>query len=49
VKLDHPDDDPEIPDWDDQNGYRELWALDGALRERPVSTSRLQRNEEGWD
>ena len=44
----HPDEDPEIPDWDEQN-YRERWELDLQLRERPESTSRLQRNEESWD
>jgi hypothetical protein len=49
VKRKHPDDDPEIPDWDDKNSYRELWALDDALRERPKSTSRVQGMEEAWD
>lgn len=49
MKRRHPDDDPEIPDWDEGNGWRLLWELDTHLRERPESTSRRQRNDEGWE
>lgn len=49
MKRRHPDDDPDIPDWSDQEGWRELWALDNLLRERPDSLSRIQRNQEDWD
>jgi hypothetical protein len=43
------DDDPEIPDWSEREGYEELWALDLSLRQRPESTSRHQRRMEDWD
>jgi hypothetical protein len=49
VRRRHPDEDPEIPDWNEQEGWRELWELDQQLWERPESTSRMQRSEEGWD
>lgn len=49
MKRRHPDDDPAIPDWDEKEGWRELWELDQHLRERPESLSRQQRAEEAWD
>jgi hypothetical protein len=49
VKRRHPDDDPEIPDWDEKEGYRELWELEQRLWQRPESTSRIQRQTEEWD
>jgi hypothetical protein len=48
VKRRHPDDDPEIPDWDETD-YRSRWELEGRLRERPESVSRQQGREETWD
>lgn len=49
MKRKHPDDDPDIPDWDEREGWKELRELDQRLEERPVSTSRLQRGWEEWD
>jgi hypothetical protein len=49
VKRRHPDDDPEISDWSEENAWREEWELNRLLWERPESTSRTQRNDEGWD
>ena len=45
----HPDDDTSIPDWNEQEGWRELWELDRHLWQRPESTSREQRAQEAWD
>ena len=49
MKRKHPDDDPSIPNWDEREGWREMWELDRHLRERPESTSRQQRSDESWD
>lgn len=49
MKNTRDNNDPEIPDWNDQDGWREEWDLNQILRGRPESTSREQRNYEEWD
>jgi hypothetical protein len=38
----------DIPDWDEEEGWREEWEWNRLLRQRPQSTSRIQRSTEEW-